>query len=145
MKNLNWCDSQDFTRSDWIPSDLCYIQLILKDVDSLLYVDTDILFLRPVEDIWRFLSGFNSSHVAAMAPEHEEPRIGWYNRFARHPYHGRTGVNSGVMLMNLTRIRAKHFKVLKHVICACRFIMWLQISVQKWAIPSIHNICDDLH
>ncbi|KAA0724715.1 Glucoside xylosyltransferase 1 [Triplophysa tibetana] len=87
-----------------------FLPLILKDVDSLLYVDTDILFLRPVEDIWRFLSGFNSSHVAAMAPEHEEPRIGWYNRFARHPYYGRTGVNSGVMLMNLTRIRAKNFK-----------------------------------
>ncbi|XP_057186419.1 glucoside xylosyltransferase 1 isoform X1 [Triplophysa rosa] len=87
-----------------------FLPLILKDVDSLLYVDTDILFLRPVEDIWKFLSGFNSSHVAAMAPEHEEPRIGWYNRFARHPYYGRTGVNSGVMLMNLTRIRAKHFK-----------------------------------
>lgn len=98
--------------SDFI---LCFIQLILKDVDSLLYVDTDILFLRPVEDIWKFLTVFNSSHVAAMAPEHEEPRIGWYNRFARHPYYGRTGVNSGVMLMNLTRIRAKHFKVSQHV------------------------------
>lgn len=87
-----------------------FLPLILKEVDSLLYVDTDILFLRPVEDLWKFLSGFNGSHVAAMAPEHEEPRIGWYNRFARHPYYGRTGVNSGVMLMNLTRIRAKHFK-----------------------------------
>lgn len=46
-----------------------------------------------------------------MAPEHEEPRIGWYNRFARHPYYGKTGINSGVMLMNLTRIREKLFKV----------------------------------
>lgn len=86
-------------------------QLILKDVDSLLYVDTDIIFLQPVEEIWALLSGFNSSHLAAMAPEHEEPRIGWYNRFARHPYYGKTGINSGVMLMNLTRIREKLFKV----------------------------------
>ena len=31
--------------------------------------------------------------------------IGWYNRFAMHPYYGRLGVNSGVMLMNLTRMR----------------------------------------
>lgn len=81
-------------------------------MDSLLYVDTDILFLQPVEEIWSFLSLFNSSHVAAMAPEHEEPRIAWYNRFARHPYYGRTGVNSGVMLMNMTRIRGRLFKVL---------------------------------
>ncbi|XP_029992760.1 glucoside xylosyltransferase 1 isoform X2 [Sphaeramia orbicularis] len=87
-----------------------FLPLILKNVDSLLYVDTDILFLQPVEDIWALLSHFNSSHLAAMAPEHEEPRIGWYNRFARHPFYGRTGVNSGVMLMNMTRLRENFFK-----------------------------------
>uniref|UniRef100_A0A7N4PEF6 Glucoside xylosyltransferase 1 n=2 Tax=Sarcophilus harrisii TaxID=9305 RepID=A0A7N4PEF6_SARHA len=84
--------------------------LILKEVDSLLYVDTDILFLRPVDDIWSLLKKFNSTQIAAMAPEHEEPRIGWYNRFARHPYYGKTGINSGVMLMNMTRMRRKYFK-----------------------------------
>uniref|UniRef100_A0A3Q2CAB8 Glucoside xylosyltransferase 1 n=1 Tax=Cyprinodon variegatus TaxID=28743 RepID=A0A3Q2CAB8_CYPVA len=87
-----------------------FLPLILKQVDSLLYVDTDILFLRPVEDIWSLLSQFNVNQLAAMAPEHEEPRIGWYNRFARHPYYGKTGLNSGVMLMNMTRIRGKFFK-----------------------------------
>ncbi|XP_068595482.1 glucoside xylosyltransferase 1-like [Brachionichthys hirsutus] len=87
-----------------------FLPLILNEVDSLLYVDTDVLFLQPVEDIWAFLSLFNSSQLAAMAPEHEEPRIGWYNHFARHPYYGKTGVNSGVMLMNLTRLRKKDFK-----------------------------------
>ncbi|XP_044278974.1 glucoside xylosyltransferase 1 isoform X3 [Varanus komodoensis] len=87
-----------------------FLPLILSDVDSLLYVDTDILFLRPVDDIWAILKKFNSTQIAAMAPEHEEPRIGWYNRFARHPYYGKTGINSGVMLMNMTRIRRKYFK-----------------------------------
>ncbi|XP_048825848.1 glucoside xylosyltransferase 1-like isoform X3 [Brienomyrus brachyistius] len=87
-----------------------FLPIILKDVDSLLYVDTDILFLRPVEDLWSLLARFNSSQLAAMAPEHEEPRIAWYSRFARHPYYGKTGLNSGVMLMNMTRIREKHFK-----------------------------------
>ncbi|XP_061454523.1 glucoside xylosyltransferase 1-like isoform X3 [Rhineura floridana] len=87
-----------------------FLPMILKEVDSLLYVDTDILFLTPVDDIWSFLKKFNSTQIAAMAPEHEEPRIGWYNRFARHPYYGKTGINSGVMLMNMTRIRRKYFK-----------------------------------
>ncbi|XP_075456197.1 glucoside xylosyltransferase 1 isoform X3 [Ascaphus truei] len=87
-----------------------FLPLILKEVDSLLYVDTDILFLRPVDDIWSFLNAFNATQIAAMAPEHEEPHIGWYNRFARHPYYGKTGINSGVMLMNMTRMRRKHFK-----------------------------------
>lgn len=76
-----------------------------------MYVDSDILFLEPIDHLWAFLSQFNSSQLAAMAPEHEEPRIAWYNRFARHPFYGRTGINSGVMLMNMTRMRSVFFKV----------------------------------
>lgn len=91
-------------------------KVILKDVDSLLYVDTDVLFLRPIEDIWKLLWQFNSTQLAAMAPEHEIPRIGWYSRFAQHPFYGSAGVNSGVMLMNLTRIRSSQFKVRKYFI-----------------------------
>ncbi|XP_029773750.1 glucoside xylosyltransferase 2 [Suricata suricatta] len=87
-----------------------FLPVILKDVDSLLYVDTDVLFLRPVDDIWKLLRQFNATQLAAMAPEHEIPKIGWYSRFARHPFYGSAGVNSGVMLMNLTRIRSARFK-----------------------------------
>ncbi|XP_069062211.1 glucoside xylosyltransferase 2 isoform X2 [Pleurodeles waltl] len=87
-----------------------FLPVLLRDVDSLLYVDTDVLFLRPIDDLWRFLKLFNATQLAAMAPEHEIPKIGWYSRFARHPYYGMSGVNSGVMLMNLTRIRSTQFK-----------------------------------
>lgn len=91
------------------------LQLILKDIDSIVYVDSDILFLQPIDHLWAFLSKFTPSQLAAMAPEHEEPRIAWYSRFARHPFYGRTGVNSGVMLMNMTRMRSVLFKVQMHV------------------------------
>ncbi|XP_029681911.1 glucoside xylosyltransferase 2 isoform X2 [Takifugu rubripes] len=87
-----------------------FLPVILRDVDSLLYVDTDVLFLRPMDDIWSLFRSFNATQLAAMAPEHEVPKIGWYSRFARHPFYGVTGVNSGVMLMNLTRIRSAAFK-----------------------------------
>uniref|UniRef100_H3DMD2 Glucoside xylosyltransferase 1 n=1 Tax=Tetraodon nigroviridis TaxID=99883 RepID=H3DMD2_TETNG len=87
-----------------------FLPLILKDVDSIVYVDSDILFLQPMDDLWAFLSKFTPSQLAAMAPEHEEPRIAWYSRFARHPFYGRTGVNSGVMLMNMTRMRTVVFQ-----------------------------------
>ncbi|KAJ8361255.1 hypothetical protein SKAU_G00177800 [Synaphobranchus kaupii] len=53
-----------------------FLPVILRDVDSLLYVDTDVLFLRPMDDIWSFLKEFNSTQLAAMAPEHEIPKIG---------------------------------------------------------------------
>lgn len=119
-------------------------QMILKDVDSLLYVDTDVLFLRPIDDLWGFLRVFNSTQLAAMAPEHEIPKIGWYSRFARHPYYGMTGINSGVMLMNLTRIRNAQFKVrirardwflgLLLLALKAHFTSWIliQVSFRYW-------------
>uniref|UniRef100_A0A8C1ZUY8 Glucoside xylosyltransferase 1b n=1 Tax=Cyprinus carpio TaxID=7962 RepID=A0A8C1ZUY8_CYPCA len=76
------------------------LQMILKEVDSLLYVDTEVLLLQPVELIW-----------TSMTLEHKKPWIAWYSRFSRHPYYGKTGINSGVMLMNLTRMRITHFNL----------------------------------
>ena len=75
-------------------------------MDSVLYLDTDTLVLRPVEDIWKHFKQFDSLQLASMSPEGEESSITWYPRFARHPFAGTNGMNSGVMLMNLTRMRA---------------------------------------
>jgi UDP-xylose:glucoside alpha-1,3-xylosyltransferase len=82
---------------------------ILKTVDALLYTDTDVLFLSDLELIWSHFEAFNQSQLAALASEHEDANMGWYNRFARHPYYGQLGLNSGVMLMNLTRMREFEF------------------------------------
>ncbi len=57
------------------------------DVEKLLYVDTDILFLRPIENIWSFFNEFNSTQLAALSREHEGLIDGWYNTFAQHPYY----------------------------------------------------------
>ena len=73
-------------------------------------MDIDTLLLRPVEDIWNQFKNFDSSQLASMAPEGEEKSLTWYPRFARHPYVGKNGMNSGVMLMNLTRMRAFGWK-----------------------------------
>ncbi|XP_063233304.1 glucoside xylosyltransferase 1 isoform X1 [Bacillus rossius redtenbacheri] len=83
-----------------------FLPTLLPQEDALLYVDTDTLFLGPLRDVWDHFRLMNASQMAALSPEHEEPNAGWYNRFARHPYYGKLGVNSGVMLMNLTRMRA---------------------------------------
>ncbi|XP_058979119.1 glucoside xylosyltransferase 1 isoform X2 [Musca domestica] len=91
-----------------------FLPSLLQSTESLLYVDTDIIFLSPVADVWNFFKKFNGSQIAALAPEHEDENIGWYNRFARHPYYGSLGVNSGVMLMNLTRMRV--FKWEEHIL-----------------------------
>lgn len=78
---------------------------VLTSVDSVLYLDTDTLVLRPVEDIWNHFQRFDISQLASMSPEGEESSITWYPRFARHPFVGENGMNSGVMLMNLTKMR----------------------------------------
>ncbi|KAK0094756.1 hypothetical protein PV326_010080 [Microctonus aethiopoides] len=82
-----------------------FLPALLNDTDAILYVDTDTLFLAPPELVWDEFKNMNSTQLAALSPEHEDPNTGWYNRFAKHPYYGKLGVNSGVMLMNLTRMR----------------------------------------
>ncbi|XP_035909729.1 glucoside xylosyltransferase 2 [Anopheles stephensi] len=82
-----------------------FLPSLLQHLDAVLYVDSDTVFLSPVQEIWAKFQNFNASQFAGMAPEHEDTNAGWYNRFARHPYYGELGVNSGVMLMNLTRMR----------------------------------------
>ena len=80
-------------------------QDVLHSVDSVLYLDTDVLMLRPVENLWDHFNHFDDKQLASMAPEGEEKALSWYPRFARHPFYGKNGMNSGVMLMNLTRMR----------------------------------------
>ena len=51
-----------------------------------------------------------------MAFEQEQTSVAWYSRFARHPYYGRTGINSGVTifhsaLINLSFAKNFHNKV----------------------------------
>lgn len=75
-------------------------------MDSLIYLDTDSLVLRPIEHIWNHFKQFNSTQLAAVTQEGEVPALNWYSRFSMHPYYGKLGINSGVMLMNLTRMRA---------------------------------------
>ncbi|KAL3203206.1 hypothetical protein MRX96_041999 [Rhipicephalus microplus] len=82
-----------------------YLQSMLPDVDAVIYVDADVLFLSPIEELWKHFATMNSSHLAALAPESEDYATNWYRRFARHPFYQPLGVNSGVMLMNLTRMR----------------------------------------
>lgn len=82
-----------------------FLPSMLPKVDAVVYVDADVLFLSPIELLWEYFTSMNNSHLAALAPESEDYATNWYRRFARHPFYQPLGVNSGVMLMNLTRMR----------------------------------------
>ncbi|KAK3094402.1 hypothetical protein FSP39_001274 [Pinctada imbricata] len=64
-----------------------------------------MLFFRPIEELWSMFEKFNSSQVVAIPPN-DPNKVNWYQTNAKHPFYGSGGLNTGVMLMNLTRLRA---------------------------------------
>ena len=82
-----------------------FLPAILIDYDSIIYLDTDVLVFTPITQIWSFFNQMNQTQLAAATYESEDYSSNWYYRFARHPYYPPYGLNSGVMLMNLTRMR----------------------------------------
>ncbi len=87
-----------------------FMPYLVRGTERALYVDTDILFLRPPEDVWRFFAEFDPSQLAALAPEAESAGGSWYARFAKHPYYPPHGMNSGVMLMHFARMRERRWR-----------------------------------
>lgn len=49
----------------------------------------------------------NSTQLAALVPENEDLNVGWYNRFAKHPYYGKLGdyMNNCNCLFNISFIQ----------------------------------------
>lgn len=79
--------------------------LLSSEVNGLvLYVDSDTLFLSPPHDTFQLLYRFNMWQIAGFAPE-SESNDSHYPKYARHPFYGKHGLNSGIALMNLTKMR----------------------------------------
>ncbi|CAL4148893.1 unnamed protein product, partial [Meganyctiphanes norvegica] len=76
----------------------------LQHVDSAVYIDTDTIFLHPPEDIWKEFDNFNHEESAGLSRDGFN-YLAFLNE-ASVPSPGVTGFNSGVMLMNLTRLRS---------------------------------------
>ena len=71
--------------------DFNVFQEILTDIDELLYVDTDTLFLSPVEQLWSHFKRFNSSQLAGLTQNAETPNLDLYCRYHHVPYVPPTG------------------------------------------------------
>lgn len=72
----------------------------LPHEDAVVYVDTDVLFLGPGEDLWWLLKSLEPHQAMALAPEPQYQRDE-----PRRPFAGRVGLNTGMMALNLTRLR----------------------------------------
>ena len=72
----------------------------MVDTKAIIYVDTDIIFWGPIEEIWAYFNEFTPPQVGALAP-----RVGWNfevsldNPNYIQQQNGRmTQVNSGVSI-----------------------------------------------
>ena len=81
-----------------------FIDKMLPDVDSGIFLDTDVVLMDNIKNLWNYFSKFNSAQIMGMAAT--ETTL--YNRKNSNlPHFGPPGVglNAGVILMNLTRMR----------------------------------------
>jgi UDP-xylose:glucoside alpha-1,3-xylosyltransferase len=81
---------------------------LLPDVERMIYLDIDTLLFSNVHDLWKHFSFMNATQLAAMAPDGLPPGPGTYS-FSKIPFYGPRGLNSGVMLLNLERMREIDF------------------------------------
>ncbi|CAG7822334.1 unnamed protein product [Allacma fusca] len=85
-----------------------FFPLLLPDVENIIYLDADTLFFSNVLDLWKYFGRMNKTQFAAMGPDGMPPAKGTYSG-ASFPFYGPRGLNSGVLLMNLTRMREVDF------------------------------------
>ena len=78
--------------------------LIAPSVPAAITVDTDILFTRDVGELWDHFSRFNSSQLMGMVAESEVVSE-HYGVHSRAPFYEPFGLNSGVIMMHLSRLR----------------------------------------
>lgn len=98
----------------WAPcaSFRLFLPEVLKDEDAVIYVDTDVIFLTDISELWNKFTDFNEHQVAALAPRKQSGYsvpISNPNFIDIPENHVKTQVNSGVFLMNLTRMRSPIF------------------------------------
>jgi len=85
-------------------SELLFLAKIFTELDKVIYLDTDEIVLQPIEDLWAEFDKFNSSQlvsIAANGNRNYEIRRG-INAF---PVWGKSGLNTGTVLLHLERIR----------------------------------------
>ncbi|KAH6925507.1 hypothetical protein HPB50_006199 [Hyalomma asiaticum] len=83
-----------------------WTESMFPNEDAVLVADTDVVFIHPVEDLWRKFYAMNEWQMVGMAPATEDYGKNYYLKKGLHPFPPPFGLNAGVLLMNLTRMRA---------------------------------------
>mmetsp|Transcript_54137 Transcript_54137/g.171791 ORF Transcript_54137/g.171791 Transcript_54137/m.171791 type:complete len:350 (-) Transcript_54137:93-1142(-) len=88
----------------------------MAGLDAVLYLDSDVVVLEDIQNLWDMFDLFHEQQLVGMAEEaveNESHYTKWYSNKKScktcRRFFGKFGLNSGVMLMNLTRIRNSNF------------------------------------
>ncbi|XP_071548432.1 glucoside xylosyltransferase 1-like [Panulirus ornatus] len=101
-RNIWFPEEYKILKDHWRPCAWAKLFLAeaLPEEDAVIYLDTDVVFLGPAEQLWSLLRLLEDGAALALAPEPQYllDNPGW-------PYAGRAGLNTGMMAANLTRLR----------------------------------------
>ncbi|RXG56063.1 Glucoside xylosyltransferase 1 [Armadillidium vulgare] len=82
-------------------SERLFLHEALPSEEAVIFLDTDIIFLKSPEILWEEFAFFNSDQLSGLSPS-----LYLYHRRRNFPVYGKSGLNAGVWMMNLTRIRS---------------------------------------
>ena len=101
---------------------------MLPEIDSVLYMDTDSLFLTSPELVWDFFYQMNSSQIMAMAKVGEIPNVGPYNNKSGLPFYGSTGILATWSNICLGKIYEPIISRIKIQIFFFRYKLWRNLD-----------------
>ena len=87
----------------------------MKTSDAVIYLDPDTVVLNSIEKLWSHFQKFDDKHMIAMSLLDDIAEGNNYRNSVTFSIFGKLGINNGVMLMNLTRMRRFNFaaKIMK--------------------------------
>ncbi|XP_054157607.1 glucoside xylosyltransferase 2-like [Oppia nitens] len=91
-----------------------FYPVLLPNIDSVIHVDSDVIFMSPVEQLWKHFEYMTGEQMFAMAVDNMNPNTSWYLKIAhndslRIPNPTVYSFNTGIILMNLTQMRNTNF------------------------------------
>lgn len=84
--------------------------MLFPQYDALIHVDSDTLFFDAPQKLWAHFKNFDDKQIMGIATNNRDRQSSWYINTANIPFATEFGINTGVALMNLTRMRAVEFE-----------------------------------
>lgn len=101
-----------------------FIGDLLQKYEKIVYIDTDVIFLGPIEDLWAEFKKLTGEKFLGIGPE---PWYAYENKDKElHKTGGKNGLNTGTLLMNLKKSRNSSFRFSEEIIKETKYVPTLR-------------------